>query len=82
MSSEAVAAGCAVVALANITVGAENPAIVMAFVDDDELEVAQEHCPAGVVAQQRQMNHVGIGEDPSRSFTRESPHFARTVAVV
>jgi hypothetical protein len=54
----------------------------MAFVDDYELQVAQEHRPAGVVAQQRQVNHVRIGENPSRSLAREPPHFAGAVAVV
>ncbi len=105
ISSEAVAEGDAVVALAKITVGmepeaeyrvhkpqqpaqhhrhigAENTSVVVTFVDDDVAQIAQEHRPAGVVAQQRQVNHVGIGEDPPRSLTREAPNLARAVAVV
>ena len=63
-------------------VGAENASVVMAFVDHDEAQVAQEHRPAGVVAQQRQVDHVGVGEDPARPFAGEAAHLGRAVAVV
>ena len=45
-------------------------------------QVAQEYRPPGVVAQQRQVNHVRVGEDPPRPFPGESPHLAGAVAVV
>ena len=45
-------------------VRAENPSVVMAFVDHDVAQSAQEDRPAGVVAQQRQVDHVRIGEQP------------------
>ena len=54
----------------------------MAFVDDDVLQVPQEHRPAGMVAQQRQVNHVGVGEDPPRPFPGEASHFGWAVAVI
>ena len=54
----------------------------MTFVDDQVTQAAQEDCPSGVVAQQRQVDHVGVGEDPARPLPRETTHLGGAVAVV
>ena len=54
----------------------------MTFVDDDVTQIAQKDRPPGVVAQQRQVDHVGIGEDPPRPFAGEPPYLAGAVTVV
>ena len=54
----------------------------MAFVDNQVSKIAQEHRPAGVVAQQRQVNHVGVGEHPAGALTGQAAYLACAVAVV
>ena len=45
-------------------VRAENPSIMVTFVDDDEPKRTQQHRPARMIAQHRQVDHVRIGEQP------------------
>ena len=63
-------------------VGAENPSVVVAFIDHQVPQVAQEHRPPGVVAHHRQVDHVRIGEDPAGPLAGESAHFGGAVAVI
>ncbi len=63
-------------------VGAEDPAIVVALVDDHVGERAEEARPSRVVAEQRPVQHVGIGEDVLRVVARPLPLLADAVPVV
>ena len=63
-------------------VRSENTSVVMTFVHYHVSKVAQEHGPAGVVAQQRQVDHVGVGEHPARALAGQPAYLACAVAVV
>ena len=54
----------------------------MTFVDDHESKATQQDGPAGMVAQYRQVDHVGVGKQPSGAFAGKAAHLGGTVAVV
>ena len=63
-------------------VGAEHAAVVVALVDDDVLQRAEERRPARVPGQQRAVQHVGVGEDVLGVVARPVALLAGAVAVV
>ena len=63
-------------------VGAEDAAVVVALVDHDVAQRAEEPRPAGVVGQQRAVQHVGVGEDVLAVVARPLAHLRGRVAVV
>ncbi len=62
--------------------GAEHPAVVVALVDDDEAQRAEEPRPARVARQQRAVQHVGVGQDVLAVVAGPLPHLRCGVAVV
>ena len=63
-------------------VRAEHPAVAVALVDDDDLEVAQEPGPPRVPGQDRPVQHVGVGEHVRRVLADPVARLDRGVAVV
>ena len=63
-------------------VGAEHAAVVVALVDDDVLQRAEELRPPVVRGQQRAVQHVGVGQDVLGVVARPVALLARAVAVV
>ena len=63
-------------------VGAEHAAVVVALVDDDVLQRAEELRPPVVRGEQRAVQHVGVGQDVLGVVARPLPLLARAVAVV
>ena len=63
-------------------VRAEHAAVVVALVDDDVLQGAEEPRPAVVGRQQRAVEHVGVGEDVLPVVARPVALLARAVTVV
>ena len=55
---------------------------MVTFVDDDKAQAAQEHRPTGMVSQQRQVNHVRVGEQPAGALPGKPADFGSGVAVV
>ena len=63
-------------------VGAEDAAVVVALVDDDVAQGAEEPRPARVAGQQGAVQHVGVGQDVLAVVARPLPHLGGGVAVV
>ena len=63
-------------------VGAEHASIHVGLVDDDEGEVREQLTPGGVVGQDPDVQHVGVGEDEVGSLADLRPFLAGRVAVV
>ena len=54
----------------------------MTFVDNHEPKTAQQDGPAGMVAQYRQVDHVGVGKQPAGALARKAAYLGGAVAVV
>ena len=54
----------------------------MAFVDDDIAQVAQHPRPPNMVAEDRNMQHIGVGKHPTGVVADGAPGVLRGVAVV
>ena len=63
-------------------VGAEDPAVGVAFVDDDELEVAQHARPALVRGEQGHVEHVRVRKDEPRVVANASAGLLRGIPVI
>ena len=63
-------------------VGAEDAAVVVALVDHDVAQLAQEPRPAGVPGQHRVVEHVGVGQQPLGVVAGPLPLLRRAVPVV
>ncbi len=63
-------------------VRAEHTPVGVAFVDDDVPQAPPQPDPSRVGGQQRQVQHVGIGEDPARVPARPLPDLGGGVSVV
>ena len=63
-------------------VGAEHASIGMAFVDDDIAQVAQHPRPSNMVAEHRNMQHIGVGKHPTGVVADGAPGVLWGVAVV
>ncbi len=61
---------------------AEDPAIGVGFVNDDEFQVREEVAPVGVMRQDSRVEHVGIGQDDAGVFTNGRAVGLRSVAIV
>ena len=63
-------------------VGAEHAAVDVRLVDDDDREVREQLGPGGVVGEDSDVEHVGIGEHDVRAPANVRARLARGVAVV
>ena len=63
-------------------VRAEHAAVDVRLVDDDDGEVREQVAPGGVVGQDPDVEHVGVGEDEVRAPADRRALLARRVAVV
>ena len=63
-------------------VGAEYPAVGVALVDDDVLQLPQHPRPPLVPGEHADVQHVRVGEDPPRTFAHRPPHVLGRVPVV
>ena len=63
-------------------VAAEEPAVGVQLVDDDELQVLEELEPLRVVREDRRVEHVRVGDDDLAGRADDAAHVGRRVAVV
>ena len=63
-------------------VRAEHAAVDVGLVDDHERQVREQLAPGGMVRQDPDVEHVGVGEDQVRALADRGPLGSRGVAVV
>ena len=63
-------------------VGAEHTTVDVGLVDDHEREVREQISPRGMVGQDPDVKHVGVGQDQVRALADRGAFCSRRVAVV
>ena len=63
-------------------IGAEYAPVGVAFIDDDELQVAQHPRPPRVRGQHGHVHHIGIGKHQARMIAHARPGFQGRIAVI